>query len=497
MPLNIGKYTKLELDNGHINIGYSDYSGRSVAGRLWLLEALMPSEKLSPKKKRQWNHVYDSAKKKGDSEASAHKKANAVAYRKKDFGETEIEELKEKGWIDEAYIIEGRRLNQDEANYRALAGSEDKGCWNCHWYVPQDDACIVVAGDIYHTGISDYWMAIEIYEPEPMEVRIVKSWGDRVKDILGFNKDKFELGEKQFVTFKDNEGNLRFIARPTNFFRDRQKEIICEDAHKEYVEWCDATKSYPELWVWHCPGSRLGKADFVDYVDGFIVASGIIDKGYEEAAQELSNEQDIAMSHGFKYLQDGDTITKYRTFEWTLLPIAHASNIWTDISTIMEENVSFSTAKREWLETRFGKERTDEFEKNTKDLSEKLKGMGIDWKDDDTEPEPEPVPVPAESITLETLSQQLTTLASVTQGMRGDVDALMVGTATQAEAIKALKEDDDTKVAAAFRSPATSVTRPTESPNNVVDPSKIKEVDTEWFSKVIQSGVEVATGGVK
>ena len=128
-----------------------------------------------------------------------------------------------------------------------------------------------------------------------------------------------------FHFYKDGD-RVRFVAIYSNCFKDRQGEVITSVAHKDYVSWVDETKNYPDLWLWHSgPSSKWGKADFVDYVDSFAIASGLVDKDKEYIAEELA-KQSIGVSHGFKALVDAGTIIRYRTFEISPLPTESSAN---------------------------------------------------------------------------------------------------------------------------------------------------------------------------
>ena len=98
-----------------------------------------------------------------------------------------------------------------------------------------------------------------------------RSLVDRVKDMLGLKEQGFGSA---FWSFKDAKGEWRWLSAYSNNFKDRDGEIFTEAAHKEFVRAADKLNRYPELWVWHTPGSRIGFCDFLDVSDGFIVASG-------------------------------------------------------------------------------------------------------------------------------------------------------------------------------------------------------------------------------
>src|SRR4029077_7445917 len=104
---------------------------------------------------------------------------------------------------------------------------------------------------------------------------IVKSVIDGVKSLLNPNiTDTATFGNGPMRFFKGSDGApLRFIMTVSNNFKDREAEIITEEAHKEYVDWATKTGNYPELWLWHLGAkSKWGMTDWLDVCDGFLVA---------------------------------------------------------------------------------------------------------------------------------------------------------------------------------------------------------------------------------
>lgn len=189
----------------------------------------------------------------------------------------------------------------------------------------------------------------------------------------------------RFVQTK--EGRLRWIAVPSNNFEDRQREVITEAAHKEYIEWADKSGTYPDLWLWHSgPLSKWGRCDWLDYSDGFLVASGLVDAGKEYIAENLARE-DTGVSHGFFRAKDGGVITKYRTFEFSPLPAKSAANEWTAFGVEQGKEtgvgMAFTKEKRSWLMTTAGmsEPQVAAMETSLSDLAANLKQRGIGYKD--------------------------------------------------------------------------------------------------------------------
>jgi hypothetical protein len=143
-----------------------------------------------------------------------------------------------------------------------------------------------------------------------------------------------------FKAFK--EGDVwHWFAVYSNTGVDKAKEWFSEAAHKEYADyvWADSARRMPELWDWHTPvgvatygdGRKgMGRADFIDYDNGLAVASGHFYPEFNYAAEALSNEKELGVSHGYEYDRDwllpSGEYTAYRSFEISPLPRSRAAN---------------------------------------------------------------------------------------------------------------------------------------------------------------------------
>jgi hypothetical protein len=60
------------------------------------------------------------------------------------------------------------------------------------------------------------------------------------------------------VTFKqDKNGDWWFIGLYSNKFKDREEEIISEEAHREYTEWARSKGIKPQITLFHMPRAQL------------------------------------------------------------------------------------------------------------------------------------------------------------------------------------------------------------------------------------------------
>lgn len=190
--------------------------------------------------------------------------------------------------------------------------------------------------------------------------------------------------------WQTKEGRRRWVGWVSNRYRDKDAEIISEAAHKEFVDHADRTKEYPELRLWHVPGSKIGQADWLDYADGFLLASGYFDKGKEAVADRITKAiedgESLAMSHGFYSLkEDGKNrvIQRYRTDELSILPRGAEANPLTSFSTKQKEadKMGLTQKKKDYLLKFLKPEDVAAIETQTTTLKEAADAAGIEYKE--------------------------------------------------------------------------------------------------------------------
>lgn len=460
-------------------------------------------KKMDSKKQHQWIAIFNSSIEAGDDEETAFKKANGT--------------VKTKGLISELYSIDSRQLTQENAGYNPLGMKDGKGCANCNWFVPGDDGCIVVSGDILPTGLSNLWQAKPVYTQPPLPVTIVseaetpenlsaetsastekiekikKIEKSVVEGLVGFLKSLFPIGASlppvqpgpsSFTFFKGGDG-LRFFAIVSNNFRDKSNELIPEVVHKEYVAWADQAEIYPELWLWHTPGTKFGQIDWLECNNGVLIASGLIDKDKEYIVENLETiGGELGISHGMKCLIDkSGIISMYRTFEVSVLPRDAAAVPATDFYTIKgEDDVAFSDKKRGWLQKVAGVDEAfiTQLEQDTDALVAGLKGLGHEFKDND---EVDPIHDQLRLITegMVVMSKAITAF-----------DAKIVAVAAQA------KQDADTIVAKHWESVQATLPKGFEASTSKEteldsDEARLKK-DVGWYGEVVKMA-EAMGGG--
>lgn len=295
-------------------------------------------------------------------------------------------------------------------------------------------------------------------------------------------KENLAFGQRgTFRAFKDLAGAWRWFSVTTNKYKDREKEIFSDASHRDYVAFVDREKAYPELWLWHVPGSRIGVADFVDYADGFVVHSGTFDD--DDIAQGFAEGgcEGLAVSHGFKY-HDGDeedgVYEWYRTFEVSVLPAERAANVWTHFQTessSKEDKMGLSDEKRAFLVGRIGEEATKSIEGNLGSMAKTLEEHGIEFKElvETTEEKPEAKPEEKQS-EAPSIEDRLAVLeAALTKGVKEAVDGL------KEPLVGDLGKLVDNKIAAAL-----SPKRPAPSGDERPSQSKGTEVTGEEAEKL-------------
>lgn len=140
----------------------------------------------------------------------------------------------------------------------------------------------------------------------------------------------------------------------TNNFEDRDGEIFASRAIDGYIRRVDAkVVPLPELWLWHTPGTKCGRALFVDRVGAFAVAMGKFDDStWGKAAKAFFNQRDaeFGVSHGFAY-QDrykvGNVYHQFNTFEISPLPADVAANPYCTFTEL--ETMEMKAKNLEWL----------------------------------------------------------------------------------------------------------------------------------------------------
>lgn len=227
------------------------------------------------------------------------------------------------------------------------------------------------------------------------------SWLDGIKTTVKETMDDiFNRNKKQqsgFMLWKEND-QLRWLTRYSSNFRDDDNppEIISAESHRRFVDMVDKKEvPMPELWLWHVPEWRLGKADWLAYDDsGFALASGTIDRGKEIVAEQIAKQKLVGVSHGMpvssieRDTNDPTVIVKHTTVEISPLPYESAANkmtAWVLLGDTMKEgnNMPIPDRKKQALidDWKMDPELLDQLESINAQDAEKAVEEGIESKE--------------------------------------------------------------------------------------------------------------------
>lgn len=203
---------------------------------------------------------------------------------------------------------------------------------------------------------------------------------------------------------KEVGGQLRWIAHYSNNVRDNDTppEILSAEGHRKFVYLVDkGYVPYPELWIWHQPEWRIGRADWlaIDQKDNvvFALASGYFFEEAEEFGRSFAKMNDVAMSHGMypssieRDHADDSILTGWITGELTVLPREFAANKLTNYKAgeIQEESdMTVNANKRKQLQELWpglGDQVLDLIESHNAETAQKAKEMGLETKESEEE----------------------------------------------------------------------------------------------------------------
>jgi hypothetical protein len=405
-------------------------------------------KKLPEKRQSQWRHVVNSCLADGGSDARCFAMANGVVKKKEadwELGDEPSDEASslEVVLAEKAYPFDEAEPADDGGSPVIYAGS----LLGKEPVVPQQSAGLIPR-TLALMGIRP--------SPSPVTAPLGAAGTAGLKEAL--------------CIVKQADGRMRWYARYSNNFKDRDGEIITEAAHKEYIDWAASGGVYPELWLWHTPGTRFGQADWLDYADGFTHASGLVDDtDGAVAVVESIRGKELGVSHGMLCSQQGNLITKYRSFEFSVLPLERAS-VWTTSFDIAgkEIQMAFTPEKRTFLVSALGEDRVKALEANTDAAVGALKQLGVEYKSAEA----------VEAVAVEQASEGFKTLAGQISELTGMVKELAAAQVAQAAVVKELQKPIEDQLDDAFLAKVASkvaATRPTEAKDNVTTTDEAKE----------------------
>lgn len=326
------------------------------------------------------------------------------------------------------------RPTQAEAGYETLSSHPGQACANCRFFASMGEHgeplpyCHLIENyplDILPTGYCSRFEERPSMEVEPMPVPVVvieeqgmmqvddkagrmisaanagvlkKAWEsakagfETLTDMLSkaglFETDDEEKTLKEvgssFVVFKGSDGKHYWKATWSNDFKDRDEEIIESVAHIAYLERVNTgLVPLPDLYYWHMPEFKHGKALHIERVGHMMVAFGEFDdtplaKAFIRHYQKNKKK----VSHGFKYpvwAKKGGNYASYNTFEISPLPPDVAANLYTDFEEITM--TTLSDERKSHMISVLGEDLFNQTIAKTAELSKALEGAGIAFKD--------------------------------------------------------------------------------------------------------------------
>lgn len=287
-------------------------------------------------------------------------------------------------------------------------------------------------------------------------------------DGIGMEGEDKAQNDSAFSLWKDKAGDWRWFAIYSNKYRDQDNppEIISEKSQRTFVDMVEkGLFPYPELWHWHIPGTRWGIADWLEYADGFALASGTIDAGHEAEAEALSKSATpLRVSHGMPFVwrsrKDPSVITFHVTKEISPLPSPAAANPLTGFELFTGGNsMALSQEKRNYLKEVAGlpEEAIARIESGLASKAKEAQDAGLEFKEADVVEEvvaevvadtPAPAPAPAVEPPL-TRAEVASAIADVMEGFTAQIRALTEGMTALTATVKELKQADATKIAEA------------------------------------------------
>lgn len=427
------------------------------------------------------------------------------------------------------------KLRQEEVNYTPLSAQRGKACATCRWFNPYGDwrddsniaTCHLVSDwpdTILATGLCDRHEIVEpeVLEPDPLPVVIVELGTD--EKALGASEtekavERVLMKPGILKRFWEMLPGMRKAARPqaqfkslgsgwwvgwySNNFEDREAEIIAGEAHDKFIARLNAgIMPMPELWFWHIPGTKHGKAAWVDRIGHMVVSLGRFDDTPLGRLMETHYEAadaTYAMSHGFtadksRHFRDG-VWYDINTFEMSTLAPEAAANVWTLFSEVKSmASEQALAALKDILVKGLGQEAGDaEYDKilsATEAMNKEVAALGVRYKDFS---DPAKVEAP-DTAALEAFSKNAAPLlidltkdmadaVNTQTALSAEIDALKKGREADLLVIAALKTQVEALQAAASLTPRrASAAAETALAGEIVQElnKRAAEIDDYW-----------------
>lgn len=299
-------------------------------------------------------------------------------------------------------------FSQRATDYTTLSTTPGQACANCIFYKPtgygwdgmEKQHCHIVESwplSIEPTGLCNRWEAIPPVDltANPLPVVIVDVDADDkaqkpgfIEGVKGAIQNILNPAEPAFQVFKTKDGKKGWIARHTGKFKDREKEILADKSHEEYVNRVEkALVEPPELWMWHAKGTKHGNAITVWKAGGFTLAAGLFDET-EEGERAFNyyqkNRGKIKLSHQFNYPKNAKidgVYYAYNTIEITTLPDGAEAFPYTSFEEI--EAMALPEVARSMIKEALGDDalkRAEAADQKAVSDTKTLEGQGVAFK---------------------------------------------------------------------------------------------------------------------
>lgn len=252
--------------------------------------------------------------------------------------------------------------------------------------------------------------------------------------VQNWVQGEFAFQETKAMGFKILDDG-KWLAIWSNSFIDKEGEIFSHKAHLDYIDWVNARNDYsdgdthmPELWMFHVPGTKIGKAIFVEDHGLFQIAVGKFDDTeIADVAKNALADLDISVSHGFYPVSKQDGVyKKYRTFEISTLLRGWEANEHTGFLNIGDNNMDEKVLAK--LTELLGDDLVGEITTKLDETEAGLKAAGVAFKSEDDKAEVEVTNVDeAFAQILERLAAQDVRIDNIESKMFTPANALMFG----------------------------------------------------------------------
>lgn len=255
----------------------------------------------------------------------------------------------------------------------------------------------------------------------------------------------------------DVDGKRWFAVFSNNCIdNDYPPDIFSLRAHKAYAYLVkQGVVAPPELWIWHIPGTALGRADIVDVTeDGFIYAAGFVYPGQEAKLRKLAATSDWGVSHSaplrtvIRRPHDRRVIDFYITTEVSVLPRGREANPLTSFHVKKEQHAMQLTDSMRAALTEIGYEAAEIEQIDSVIEKHAALAEAREKKDQNEEPAADPAPDAAPAfdaaqyVTRDEMEELIRTQAAMIAELRTGVNDIT-------DVVKQLKVADEEKVAKA------------------------------------------------